>query len=787
MNARTDRTAIRLKLYENGFTPLANRNKMSLIKGWSTFDVTPDMIRSKEWARSRLQDTGLRCGDIIALDWDIDDGDLMNALLDALVEQGVIADSPFVRIGKAPRELWVYRTRDKIGKRTTGHFMPADAADDFGNGYAVEVLGKGCQFAAFGQRDETTAYTWPVESPLDHVYMDLPEITLAQCDAVVAFAAQFFEQHGLVRHSPGGGTDSGYSHVYDLTEDMVFEVKDVGTVGFEELLDILHANPEETLRCKADVFRPTSGSWACMASLSGGDLCVSDHGTYTAHFPAGNDASKGMESLGQLIAKRLGLGPVDPETARAREVEVNPELPRLPLDPTKTFDENLQIALDRYVYVERDNMICDLLDTSFAMVPQHFRDLAAPHYTEEAGVRGARKVVRLADQWLQHPKRRQVKTVALRPDMPAPLYHEDGHVHLNTYRKVTLPETGEPRPGFEFLERLLPIGSERRYFIQWLSQKVIDPSIRGPGIIMVAHNTYGTGRGSLVEMLRRMFSPGLVRNISFDILSGRTYQSQYNEWLSDSLIVAVDEAQETTTSVSRWQQKSNAYEKLKEIVDPGTQYVDVVRKGRANGPGRTFASILVMTNHMDSLVLPENDRRFFICENGTPQSVEYWTQFHAWLDKPENVGAFIARLRETDLAGYSPYAVPPMTAAKADMVESNQSEMDHLLETALAQFVDTLICKEQVLLKVEELMAESTADVPDEWRRIADRMFTRMTRRVDGGRLKIAGKVRVVRSIGRPPHDAMQSQAAMVEEVLSNGPVERPMATLGNVVSFKRG
>lgn len=779
MNARIDRTAIRLKLYQNGYTPLANRNKMCLIRGWSTLDVTPELLKSKEWARSRFQDTGLRCGDIIALDWDIDDKDLLNDLLDAVIEEGIIEESPFVRIGKPPRELWVYRTRDKIGKRTTGHFMPVNPGEEIGSGYAVEILGKGCQFAAFGQRDEKTAYQWPAASPLDHAYMDLPEITLAQCEQIKTFAEEFFLSRGLERKSPGGGTDKGYTHVYDLTEDMEFEVKDMGTLTYHELVEALRINPDEVLRAKADTFRPTSGSWACMVSLSNGSLCISDHGTYTSHYPVADDSARSLHALGATLAALTAKPTV-------QSVEVNPELANLPLDPTKTFDENLVVALDRYVYVEHDNLICDLLDTSFAMQPQHFRDLTAPYYTEEQGPRGGNKLVRLADQWMQHAKRRQVRTVALRPDRPTPLYIEDGGVHLNIYRPNPLPETGEPRPGFEFLERLLPVESERRYFTQWLSQKVLNPSIRGPGIIMVAHNTYGTGRGSLVQLLRRMFSPRLVRNINFDTLSGRTYQSQYNEWLTDSLIVAVDEAQETTSNVSRWQTRSNAYEKLKEIVDPGTQFLDVVRKGRPNGPGMTFASILVMTNHMDSLVLPQNDRRFFICENGAPQEPSYWEQFHAWLAKPENVGAFVAALRKTDLTGYNPYAVPPMTAAKADMVDSNLSEMDRLLEQAMASFSNTLLCKEQVLLRVEDILEETNVELPDDWRRIAERMFGRATRRVEEGRVKIDNKVRTIRSIGRVPPAAMQSEEAMIQEVLSNGPVERPIKTSSNVVNFAR-
>ena len=38
-------------------------------------------------------------------------------------------------------------------------------------------------------------------------------------------------------------------------------------------------------------------------------------------------------------------------------------------------------------------------------------------------------------------------------------------------------------------------------------------------------------------------------------------------------------AQEVTASVGRWQTRNNAYEKLKETVDPGNHHIHVVRKG----------------------------------------------------------------------------------------------------------------------------------------------------------------------------------------------------------------
>lgn len=345
--------------------------------------------------------------------------------------------------------------------------------------------------------------------------------------------------------------------------------------------------------------------------------------------------------------------------------------------------------------------------------------------------------------------------------------------------------------GFEFLERLLPIPAERTYFLQWLSYKYQHPEVRGPGIIMVAHETYGTGRGSLVKLLRAMFSSKLVQNIDFKTLSGQTYQSQYNEWLADSLIVAVDEAQEVAPSLSKWQSRSNAYEHLKSIIDPSNDHITVVRKGAKNFSGRTFASIVVMTNHADALILPAGDRRLAILENGQPQSQDYWTAFHAWLSNPENISAFASELIEVSLEGYNPYTAPPMTAAKADMVEAGASELDRALEHAMAGLADTLIVKEQIILRMEDYLLDNSVEVPDDWQRMVERMVFRKTRRMPSGapeRVRLEGRQRAVRCLGKPDAACFQSAESVVQTILANGPVVRPVRSSGTVVSFaKRG
>lgn len=790
-DVRKQCTELRLKLYDNGFTPLPNKNKMCLLPGWNTIEIDREMIQSREWNRSaQRRDTGLRCGEIIAIDWDINDADLIQKVMDGIVEAGLIQRSDFVRVGKAPREMWIFRTHDKIGKRTTGFFAPKDADDDF-KPHQVEILGKGCQIAAYGMRDAETWYTWPKLDLIDHQYMDLPEITMAQVEAVKDKAVELFLAEGLVRKSSEGGSEDGYTTAHDLTPDMVFDVKDLGLMPLADIEAYLLKSPPETvLRCRVEALRPgTSGSWAGMISITeNGDVCVSDHGSYTTHFYAETSDEASSEALGKALMEKFGTQPASmfrlPAPVVSDDEETDP-LAGLEMDPTDLFDTNVEIAFRRYAYVLDHDTIADAFinkaDTSVA----HFKNAVAQFYQSTPGQRGGQQITPLHDVWMRSPQRKNVKSFAMRPDMPYPFYTEEGNEYFNTYRPQSLPNHGDASIGLQLLKDLLPIEDERHYFMQWLAYKLLYPATRGPGIIMVASDAFGTGRGTLIEIIRAMFASHLTRVIDFETLTGKGTQGQYNEWLADALLVAVNEAQEANNT-SKWQVRQNAYEHLKNIVDPGHHDVYVKRKGLGNYQGKTYASILVMTNHMDSVVLPANDRRFAILENGSLNAPEYWARVHSWRKVPENIGALRDYLMAYDIKGYNPYAVPPMTHAKHDMVDAGESALDKAVDHILEDMKGSLLTREQLELALEDYVAEHSADFPDEWRRSVDKIFSRRTRSIMKGldRLMIDGKFRFIRLLQRRDFKVYENADEMLAELRLNGPVTRQVQSGGSVVSF---
>ena len=103
---------------------------------------------------------GIVTGSIIAIDIDIQDGELASRI-ERLARQ-LLGDTPLVRIGLPPKRLLVYRSAEPL-KGLRAH--------------PLEALGLGQQFVAFADHPDTRKpYQWPVESPADLPAEQLPAV-----------------------------------------------------------------------------------------------------------------------------------------------------------------------------------------------------------------------------------------------------------------------------------------------------------------------------------------------------------------------------------------------------------------------------------------------------------------------------------------------------------------------------------------------------------------------------------------------------------------------------------
>jgi hypothetical protein len=186
--------ALRLQLIDAGWRPVpaSPRDKSCHVIGWPT--IEPNEFYVDNWARTHSAHTltSIVCGQhIVALDLDVLDAeraDRVQAL--AFQHLGVTG---FIRIGRAPKRLLVYRQPYTAqSSRHNGHATPTAIRSEThrfaDNGALIEILSTGKLFVAFGVHPDTgLPYRWIGDAtPLEDTPTEAPLVTQAQVDAFIA-------------------------------------------------------------------------------------------------------------------------------------------------------------------------------------------------------------------------------------------------------------------------------------------------------------------------------------------------------------------------------------------------------------------------------------------------------------------------------------------------------------------------------------------------------------------------------------------------------------------------
>lgn len=718
MNCRTDMndiTQLRLQLMANGYSPIRNRDKRTFMKGWPEVEITEDEIES--WSRKHKRDTatGLRIeNELAAIDFDIDDKEAMDRIADRICEAfptklGDPNVPLLVRRGKGAKEAWFVRTDEEFGRiHSRAWTKPGEGVDD--GTHRVEIFGGGSarQFGAFGPHTITddgvveVMYDWPERSPLDTRQSELPELTKDEFFRIADIVEEELQELGW---EPVLLSKQGEDHaerVYDLTDDMLFDMLDGDTLTLAELRELVRLEPHGNHRCSASWLEGPQAvnRTRCLVTVTRtGNLAIWESAAAVTHCEASlkpKDYSVAINRLAEQTEERKAqrcnrIGPADGLTATAEKLlrsyaycKHNGQADAVPIYAT-SMDDGVPLTKLR----------TDLL----------------PHAQEEIGPRGGRQLVNPVDIWSRSKERKSVRGMRMRPDKPRPVYEEGGETYINIYSPPEhSAEGGSPDGGLILLEQIFPDPVERQWFTCWLAHKLRYPHIPGPAVVNVA-KSFGTGRGTLADMLKRLLGPRYVQPLAFETFTGKTYQSQYNEWMATALMVVVNESSESEEG-STYQTKRNTYERLKQIVDPAPTEHEIMVKTRPNYRAMSFTSYIIATNHEDALPIPADDRRFAVLQGGRPRDEAFWKDIREWMESDANIAAFYRHLMSLDLGDYSPFALPPKTDAKAEMVEAAKSDLDRAVETALAALQTDFFVVEQLVPMVRNAAREEGLELP---------------------------------------------------------------------------
>lgn len=185
------------ELQDIGYDPVPADGKRMFIPNW--LDFVPQAYHYDLYA-------SFNCSVLTkytpVLDVDCLDQDMATAVREEMERASSSFRNAPVRIGKAPKFCWVFRTSTPFRKRKRTFYKGDQRA-------VVEWLADGQQFVAFGVHPDThKPYTWPGNSIIDIPHEDLPEINELRADQTLDRIAARFFANGWIGTAPGSDKEA---------------------------------------------------------------------------------------------------------------------------------------------------------------------------------------------------------------------------------------------------------------------------------------------------------------------------------------------------------------------------------------------------------------------------------------------------------------------------------------------------------------------------------------------------------------------------------------------------
>ena len=716
-------TAIRRQLLSNGYTPLANKDKMCILPGWSTIEVDEEMIEG--WSDAlKYRATGVRLDNgLVMIDFDIDDRDAVEHIIETMPDHlwNAFCRCP-VRWGKGAKEAWFARVeRPFMRWASAGYIHPDHGNDDEPPLQRLEVFGGASarQAGVYGAHtvgadgEVKIEYRWAngrglLELPLE----DLPLITEKQVEQLCRHVNEELERLSWKRflRSEGGKTD--VYEVFDLTEDMVF-VTDEGAMTFAELEAAVGLGP---VRCSASWLEgPTAVNVTrCIASARhDGTLQILETAAYQLHRPVSAGRQPVTESAAEKLARLAeraaqGAGifkPADPPAPKGGEPEMSGD---------DAFEAIVRHLIENYGVCAADNRTPVYpLDGTAPMTVANMKLKYAPYVLVEVGPKGGVTKTHPVDIWREHPDRVDLAGAAYMPWSKERLVWNDtlGGLTLNTYRA---PVHGEPGGGLElweaFLEHLLPDASERAWLVNKLAAKAQKPAVPGVATLLVA-SQQGTGRGTLFQIIEGLFGERNCITLDRNKLFGSEGQAQYTDWRANRLVGFVHELLVGDGGASLHHRRQEMYEHLKIVAEPESQTFDVVEKFKGTRSAVSHLSLMMATNHRNALPLEPNDRRIAVltCGDTKLDDVPALQALHKLKRDPGFLAVVWDELLGVEV-DWDQVMRPPMTEGRAAMIEANVSDLDGIVMDVLEELPGDIITMGALRERINRRLRSASVD-----------------------------------------------------------------------------
>ena len=252
------------------------------------------------------------------------------------------------------------------------------------------------------------------------------------------------------------------------------------------------------------------------------------------------------------------------------------------------------------------------------------------------------------------------------------LVARDGMVYGNRWRDARPPtKAGDVSLWMSHVERMVPEKFEREHLLNALAHKVQYPTHKINHAILMGGN-HGSGKDTLFAPF--FWAIGGRAKVNCSMIKNEDLTSQWGYGL-ECEVMEIAELRQAEAKDRRALENH-----LKPIIAAPPEYLMVNRKGLHPYYALNRVFVVAFSNERVAITIPSEDRRWFVVwaeasKLPEAQAVSLWN----WYQHRGGFEAVAHYLHTRDVSDWNPSAPPPMTEAKAIMVEHGMSTAESFL------------------------------------------------------------------------------------------------------------
>lgn len=248
----------------------------------------------------------------------------------------------------------------------------------------------------------------------------------------------------------------------------------------------------------------------------------------------------------------------------------------------------------------------------------------------------------------------------------------EGLVYGNRWRDARPPVAGgvDPTPWLDHVERMIPDDMEREHVLNVMAFKVQNANVKVNHAVLHGGHP-GSGKDTMWAPFFWAIGGESLANVKK--LDNKDLSTPWGYHLECEVLI-INELRQPEASDRRALENS-----LKPVIAAPPEYLSIQRKGLAPYEAVNRLQVVAFSNERMAITIPSNDRRWFVLwSDALCMEADAAARMWAWY-KSGGFAAVAAWLASRDVSAFNAGAAPPMTEAKAIMVETGMSGAESFL------------------------------------------------------------------------------------------------------------